>query len=56
MGVDVGIDGVEVSSEEQDKTIAKMLSKKNSFFIMLSFGLNLNLGYNPILPGHYLEI
>ena len=43
MGVDVGIDGVEVSSEEQDKTIAKMLSKKNSFFIMLSVGLNLNL-------------
>jgi hypothetical protein len=56
MGVDVEIDGVEVSSEEQDKTIAKILSRKISFFIMLSFGLNLNLGYNPILPGHYLEI
>jgi len=56
IGADGGVTGVEVSSEEQDKTIAKMLSKKNSFLIMLSFGLNLNLGYNPILPGHYLEI
>ena len=33
MGVDVEIDGVEVSSEEQDKTIAKMLNSKRSFFI-----------------------
>ena len=31
--------GVEVSSEEQDKTIAKMLSRNNSFFIKVRFGL-----------------
>ena len=28
-----GVTGVEVSSEEQDKTIVKMLNRKNSFFI-----------------------
>jgi len=33
IGAGGGVTGVEVSSEEQDKTIAKMLSRKNSFFI-----------------------
>jgi len=32
-GAGGGVTGVEVSSEEQDKTIAKMLSMKNSFLI-----------------------
>ncbi len=29
-----GVTGVEVSSEEQDKTIAKILSRESSFFIL----------------------
>jgi len=33
IGAGGGVKGVEVSSEEQDKTIAKMLSKESSFLI-----------------------
>ena len=33
-----GVTGVEVSSDEQDKTIAKMLSRNNSFLIKVRFG------------------
>jgi hypothetical protein len=35
IGAGGGVTGVEVSSEEQDKTIVKMLSRKNSFFIFV---------------------
>jgi hypothetical protein len=38
IGAGGGVTGVEVSSEEQDKTIAKMLSRKNSFLIKVRFG------------------
>jgi hypothetical protein len=31
--------GVEVSSDEQDSTKAKAISRKNSFFIRIRFGL-----------------
>ena len=33
IGAGGGVTGVEVSSEEQDKTIAKILSRESSFFI-----------------------
>src|SRR6056300_2072812 len=33
IGAGGGVTGVEVSSEEQDKTMAKMLSRKSSFLI-----------------------
>ena len=33
IGAGGGVTGVEVSSEEQDKTIAKMLSRNSSFLI-----------------------
>jgi hypothetical protein len=33
IGAGGGVTGVEVSSDEQDKTIAKMLSRKSSFLI-----------------------
>jgi len=33
IGAGGGVTGVEVSSDEQDKTIAKILSRENSFFI-----------------------
>ena len=42
IGAGGGVTGVEVSSEEQDKTIAKILSRKISFFITVRFG-NTNL-------------
>ena len=42
IGAGSGVTDVEVSSEEQDKTIAKILSRESSFFITIRFG-NTNL-------------